>query len=169
MQDWDRILTEHAPAVWAAAYRLLGNAADADECMQEAFVAAVRADGRGGVRDWGAMLRWLVTKRGLDRLRRRLAEKASRGPAVWEALASAGEAPDARMQRAELADGLRAALGRLPDRHAQAFCLRHLEEMSYEDIAGQLQVSVNSVGVILNRARERLRELLKECALEKPK
>jgi len=164
MQDWDKILAEHAEAVWLTAYRLLGNAADADEVVQEAFVAAVRMAAREEVRHWGALLRRLATTRGLDRLRRRFVEKAGHGAIEWDAVASSSEPPDAPAERAELGELLRRALARLPADQAQAFCLRHVEDLSYEDIADQLEVSANSVGVILHRARERLRELLKAPA-----
>jgi RNA polymerase sigma-70 factor (ECF subfamily) len=167
MQDWDQILAQHADAVWRTAYRLLGNTADADECMQEAFVEAVRLNGRQTVRDWAGLLRRLATVRALDCLRRRLTETTRVSRCVdWEALPSVVEAPDARKQRAELSDCLRHALGRLPAKQAQVFCLRHVEEMSYEEIADQMQVSVNSLGAILNRARLRLRELLRELVVE---
>ena len=167
MQDWDQILARHADAVWRTAYRILGGTADADECMQEAFVDAVRVNRRESVRDWGAMLRRLATVRALDRLRRRSAERVRfSGGTDCEALPSPGEPPEARAQRTELSNLLRCALGRLPPPQAQVFCLRHVEGMSYEEIADQMQVSVNSVGVILHRARERLRELLHEFAAE---
>jgi RNA polymerase sigma-70 factor, ECF subfamily len=167
MQDWDQILAQHAGAVWRTAYRLLGNPADADECMQDAFVEAVRVHGREQVRDWGALLRRLATARSLDRLRRRLAERDRLSEGLdLAALPSDGDSPDARKQRAELSDCLRRALGRLSAEQAQVFCLRHVEEMSYDEIADQMQVSANSVGAILYRARERLRELLKESAVE---
>ena len=58
-------------AVWRTAYRLLGNRADADECFQEAFLAALEVSRREPVRDWGALLRRLAAARALDRLRRR--------------------------------------------------------------------------------------------------
>ena len=167
MPDWDRIFAENAGGVWRAAYRLLGNTADADECMQEAFVDAVRVNGRETVRDWAALLRRLATARGLDRLRRRQREKAAvSGEGSWDAMPAAGEHPEAPTQREELSICLRRALVQLPRHQAQVFCLRHIEDMSYEDIADLMQVNVNSVGAILFRARERLRALLKDLAVE---
>ena len=41
MPDWEAIIREHGPAVWQTAYRLVNDRADADDCMQETFVAAV--------------------------------------------------------------------------------------------------------------------------------
>ena len=40
MPDWREILSRDGPAAWRTAYRLLGNRADADECFQEACMAA---------------------------------------------------------------------------------------------------------------------------------
>ena len=63
-------------------------------------------------------------------------------------------------ETSELADHLRQALSELDDRQAQVFCLACLEGWSYEEIAGQLELNVNHVGVLLNRARTILREKL---------
>ena len=63
-------------------------------------------------------------------------------------------------EAAELALGLRQALARLSSQEAEVFCLRCLEECTYQEIADQLCIEPNAVGVILHRARSRLRELL---------
>jgi RNA polymerase sigma-70 factor (ECF subfamily) len=160
MASWADIVSEHSPGVWRTAYRLLNNRADADECMQEAFVTAVWLSRRKEIRSWGGLLHRLVTARALDRLRSRIRESARQEEvADWAMIPSGDPPPDRAACNGELVDRLRACLARLPARGAEAFCLRFLNEMSYEDIAQQLHVSVNHVGVILNRARERLREL----------
>jgi RNA polymerase sigma-70 factor (ECF subfamily) len=53
-------------------------------------------------------------------------------------------------------------LGLLPDRQAEVFCLRCLEDLSYRAIAKQLDLKVSAVSVLLHRARARLRELLQQ-------
>jgi RNA polymerase sigma-70 factor (ECF subfamily) len=63
---------------------------------------------------------------------------------------------------------LREALARLPARQAEVFCLHCLEGWSYHDIARELGASVDSVGVLLHRARKHLRALLAD-ALDVPK
>ena len=161
MTDWERIVAEHGDAVWRTAYRLVNDAADADDCMQEAFVAAVEVSRREAVRSWSGLLHRLVTAKALDRLRRRLRESSRRAdPADWAMLAADGPAPGQRAQARELAARLRLALAELPRRQSQAFCLRVLSDMSYDQIAQGLGVSSNHVGVILHRARLKLRELL---------
>ena len=68
--------------------------------------------------------------------------------------------PEQQAEAAELSDHLRIAMARLPTRQAEAFCLRWIEGMSYEEISERLEVEVNHVGVLLHRARKRLRQLL---------
>jgi len=165
MTNWEGIVAEHAGAVWRTAYRLVSNAADADDCMQEAFTSAVEISRREVVRSWPALLHRLVTTRSLDRLRRRMREAARRDRPADLAKLPGGE-PDPQRQAAgrELAGQLRHGLARLPAQQAEAFCLRFLSDMSYDEIAGQIGVSSNYVGVILHRARLRLRTLLADVA-----
>ena len=56
---------------------------------------------------------------------------------------------------------LREVLADLDARQAQVFCLACLDGLSYQEIAEQLGVTVNHVGVLLNRARATLRERLR--------
>lgn len=56
-------------ALWAAAYRMLGNRADADDVLQEAWLRWSRVD-HGTVADPGAYLFRLVTRQAIDELRR---------------------------------------------------------------------------------------------------
>ena len=61
---------------------------------------------------------------------------------------------------AELAEALRAALSELPGKQADAFCLHCLDGYSYREVGAALGLSVDAVGVLLHRARGRLRDLL---------
>ena len=163
MTAWETIIHEHGPAVWRTAYRLLGNRSDADECMQEVFVAAVVVSRHGPVHSWPALLRKLAVLRGVDHLRRRARDVLRNGHETQLSQAVNSDVPpDVAAQNGELATHLRSALAGLPGRHAEVMALRYLSEMTYEEISQELQISVRHVGVILSRAREKLRELLKE-------
>lgn len=167
MTAWDTIIHEHGPAVWRTAYRLLGNRSDADECMQEAFVAAVAVSRRGPVRHWPALLHKLAVLRGIDCLRRRARDvlRNGDGERLCEAV-SRDVPPDQAAQNGELTARLRLALADLPSRHAEVVCLHYMNEMSYEEVSQELNISVRHVGVILSRAREKLRELLTERGVD---
>ena len=60
----------------------------------------------------------------------------------------------------ELSERLREALACLPAKQAEAFCLFHLDGWDYHEIARYLSSTVSNVGVLLHRARHRLRKLL---------
>jgi RNA polymerase sigma-70 factor (ECF subfamily) len=161
MIDWPRLVQEEGPHLWQAAFRLLGNHADAADCVQEAFTQALELSRREAVRSWGGLLRRLVTVQGLHRLRCRYRESARTEVLVADCPAfSADPGPVQTAEAAELAQDLRKALASLSEQEAAVFCLRCLEDLSYQEIADQLQLEVNTVGVTLHRARARLRELL---------
>src|SRR5215207_6167457 len=71
MTDWDAVVREYGPVVWRTACRLLTREADAADCFQNTFVAAVALAGAGPVRNWPAALKRLATARALELLRAR--------------------------------------------------------------------------------------------------
>ena len=65
---WQDIIEEHGRVVWKIAYRLLGNEADAADCFQDAFLAAVKMSRREKIRNVPALMVRLATTRAIDRL-----------------------------------------------------------------------------------------------------
>jgi len=161
MIDWETILRHDGPAVWRTAWRVLGSRTDADECFQETFVAALEYARRPGsvVHNWRALLQRIATGRAIDRLRRRVSQRNREG-ALPDDHPSSSRPPHEHMESAELSAALRRALARLPQGQAEVFCLFHIEGWSYREIAESLSVSTDLVGVWLQRAKHRLRELL---------
>ncbi|WP_406698199.1 sigma-70 family RNA polymerase sigma factor [Singulisphaera sp. Ch08] len=160
MPDWQEILGRDGPAVWRTAYRLLGNSADADECFQEAFLDALKLSRRVEVRCWRGLLQRMVAARAVDRLRRNRRQGDSQRMADWNAVRDSGPSPLQAAENAELTESLRAALAQVAPKQAEVFCLYGLEGWSYQEIARHLTMSTDAVGVLLHRARKRLRQLL---------
>ena len=159
--EWPAIVREHGPIVWKTAYRLLGHDADAADCFQETFLSAMDVARRQQVENWPGLLKRLATARALDLLRRRMREVHRRTSGIcWDQMAASGQGPVQEALENELGDRLRAALCELAPQQGMAFCLRWLSELSYEEIASELGLSVDAVGVTLHRARARLQELL---------
>ena len=159
MIDWQLIIEEHGSAVWQTAYRLLGNDADAADCFQETFISALKFCRRKQVRNFSALLSRLATARAIDQLRRRIRRsRSTTDNADWTALQSTNPSPSQQAQHNELAEGLRISLSKLPSQEAQVFCLRYLNDMSYQQIANELGIKTNAAGVLLHRARAKLRE-----------
>ena len=168
MIDWQVIIEKHGPVVWQTSYRLLGNHEDAADCFQETFVSALEFCRRQRVRNFSALLASLATARAIDQLRRRFRRSHCEMDSVdWSSLQSTNPSPSQRAQRQELTDSLRNSLSKLPTQEAQAFCLRYLNDMSYRQIANELGIKANAAGVLLHRARAKLRESfelsMKEC------
>jgi RNA polymerase sigma-70 factor, ECF subfamily len=161
MTDWSEIVGRHGPLVWRTAWRLLHRDADVADCFQRTFLSAVELSRREEIRDWAAVLCRLATARALEQLRRRCTEGTRFSPLVDDcALAESGDAPDDLASAKELGEQLRSALAVIDPLHAQVFCLACLEDWSYQEIATRLGITVNHVGVLLNRARASLRERL---------
>jgi RNA polymerase sigma-70 factor (ECF subfamily) len=160
MPDWEKIVRRDGPVVWRTAYRLLNNRADADECFQETFLAALAVSRREEVGSWRALLQRLAAARAMDRLRERCRRRCREQIVDWNAMTGNEPPPAQGVLEAELTQRLRDALAQIPAKQAEIFCLHSLEGWSYQEIAEQLSLSINSVGVLLHRARERLRELM---------
>jgi RNA polymerase sigma-70 factor (ECF subfamily) len=138
------------------AWRLLGNSADADDAVQEAFLDAFKLYAKQPVDNWGGLLRRLATRRAIDRLRSRRAVSAIEN----EPAAGRADEPESAAIEAELAARLRRAVGELPDREATVFSLRYFGEMSNPMIAETLGITLDAVGMALHKARAKLKESL---------
>ena len=68
--------------------------------------------------------------------------------------------PGDALEGRELLERLRLSLAKLSPQQAETFYLRYMEELDYGEIAEALGIDVNQVGVVLHRARARLREIL---------
>ncbi|WP_093253900.1 sigma-70 family RNA polymerase sigma factor [Rubrimonas cliftonensis] len=154
------LAARRAPALIAVATRLLGDAAEAEDVAQEAFLRLWRAapdfSGAGREAGGGSVGGWLRrTTRNLclDRLRRR-----GRLAPMEAAPEPSDPAPSAleRVVAADRAAALSAAIAALPDRQRVAVTLRHLEGLANPEIAEALGVGVEAVESLLARARRTL-------------
>jgi RNA polymerase sigma-70 factor (ECF subfamily) len=154
--NWERIVGEHAPAVFATAWGILGHAADAEDVVQEVFLQAHQFQQAQPVRCWEALLHKLAACRALDRLR------ARRPTAELDGLylPYGGWGPEEVAADHELQARLRQAIACLPHQQARVFCLRHFEDLSPARIADALQITPAAVATALSKARLRLSDAL---------
>ena len=150
--DWNSLLDEHGPLVVRISWRLLGNAADVEDNVQETFLQAYQLALRQHVRHWRGLLRRVATCTALARLRRRRADV----PLDAEAVASPQPAPDDEAAARELGQRLRRAVAKLPEREAAVFSLRYFEDLSLAEIAETLGIGYAAAGTALSRARAKL-------------
>lgn len=154
--NWYVLVRTWGPMVYTAAWRVLGNAADAEDVVQDVFTEALHHWKSSKVRNWGGWLRRVAVCRAIDKLRQRRSHATLES--VAEPLHSA--APEADLENRELTEQLRQALQQLSEHEATIFCLRYFEELSYDDIARMLEIEPAAVGMALHRARSKLAQLL---------
>ncbi len=158
--DWQTITEELGPSVWQTAYRLLRNDTDTADCFQETFVAAFEFSQRQRVRNMQGLLIRLATTRAIDKLRQRNRRLQRQVNHHCDQTISPCPGPVRQAQTSELATRLRVAIGQLPKAEANVFCLRHFNDMSYRQIAAELEIKTSAAGVLLHRAKIKLRDLL---------
>ena len=156
MIDWNTLVTTHSAAVFGIAWRILGQAEDAEDVVQEVFAEAHRTSNGKEVACWSALLRRMATCRALDVLRRR----RSTTPLETIPQAAAPETTEAVVAVRELEARLRAAIPKLSDREAEVFCLRCFENLSNPEIAETLSMSATAVSTALGKARAKLEKWL---------
>jgi RNA polymerase sigma-70 factor (ECF subfamily) len=156
--DWSRMVEECGPSVFRVAWHILGQAEDAEDVVQEVFLEAFQVAPGAHIRHWNGFLRRLATCRALDRLRRR----KSTLPLDGRIPGAAAHEPEENLIGRELADRLRKALGRLPEREAEVFCLHYFEDLDNPAIAETLGIRAGAARAALHKARVKLERLLGE-------
>ena len=139
--------------VFRTAYRITGNASDAEDVLQTVFLRLLnRKDSSGTVHSEQSYLRRAAINASLDLLRLRQADRTT----------ELTDYPDGHVhsEQTDLRRTLVQALGKLEPRSAEVFTLRFLEGFTNPQIAAMLGLSQVLVAVIVHRARRQLRKEL---------
>lgn len=154
----------HLPRFLRVATRILGNASEAEDVAQEAFLRvwshADRWDGgKAKVTTW---MHRIVVNLCIDRKRK------ARTVPLDEAGDPADPAPSASddLWRTQMAGLVNRAVGGLPERQKAALALCYFEEMSNVEAAQALSVSVSALESLLVRARRTVRDRLTAMGLK---
>lgn len=161
LQDNDRLsrlFAAHYGRVLAAAYRITGNMADAEDVAQSLFLRLGR-EGIPQARNFAGYLYRAAVNGALDLLRTRRTPEPLDTAAGVE-LAGPGSSPETVASDKELSKHLREAIGEFAPRTAEMFVLRYLEDMSNGEIADLMGTSQAVVAVTLYQARLKLRKRL---------
>ena len=156
--------------VYVTIFAILKNETEAEDGAQEAMISAYR--NLKSFRGEAKFSTWLVTI-AMNEARKRLRKAKTKAedsldepaeeregdytPAV---LTDWREIPLAALERKELKEKLREAVGRLPEKYREVFVLRDIEELNQEETAAALGINVTLVKVRLHRARMMLQKML---------
>jgi RNA polymerase sigma-70 factor (ECF subfamily) len=168
----ERLLAEARPRLMALAMRVLGDADDAEDAVQEATIKVWRNlgrfEGRAAFTTW---LHRIAINAALDRLRRRGSVHIASGAPdehhhhVSDASDFAPpETPERICARAETAVVVKRAIERLSDTHGEALRLCDIEGESYATIAAVTACPIGTVMSRLFHARRKLARALTETS-----
>ena len=160
---FEEVYRTHAARLYSVACRLVGNQADAEDLLQDIFLAAHRKlDSFRGESALGTWLYRLATNLCLDHLR----SKAVRTSQLTDALDDEPGLSDAATRgladRAVVRMDLERALARLPEGCRAAFVLHDIEGLEHREVADVLGIAEGTSKSQVHKARLRLRTLLSE-------
>lgn len=142
------------------AVRMLGSRVDADDALQSAFMRAFR--GLRSCKDpehFGGWLYQIVVNECRTYASRRRRRELRFPPASDVIDRAVAPGSDEDVDR-DVGGHIERALSMLPDEQREAFLLKHVEELTYEEIAGMTGVSVPALKMRVKRACDLLRDLL---------
>jgi RNA polymerase sigma-70 factor, ECF subfamily len=141
--------------IYSLAYRMLGNARDAEDAAQETFLRAYRA--LGAYDSHRPLSTWLLAVAAhlcIDRLRRRrLREVSLDALPPWRWGAAPATDPQRSVEEAERADEIAQILATLPEDYRLVVVLRYWHDLGYSEIAEVVGDSESAVKSRLHRAR----------------
>jgi len=157
----NRFVSENLRRIYAQIYRLVGNAADAQDLTQETFIKALqRGDQIKDPDKAGHWLSRIATNTALDFLRRHNRVSFSDIDSMAEPAISAEESPEARLLRSEQRDYLEDGLRLLSERERTALLLRDVEGLPAEEVARHLKCSKATVRSHIANARIKFRRYI---------
>lgn len=167
--EFHELIRPYERTVYVMALTLLKNEADAEDVTQEAFLKAFR--NLAGFRSEAKFSTWLISitlNEARTRLRRKNAVKMEsldepaedQGHISPALLRDWREIPSESVERQQVREMLQRAVTALPLIYREAFILRDVEELSVNETAETLKISIASVKVRLHRARIMLQKQL---------
>jgi RNA polymerase sigma-70 factor, ECF subfamily len=155
---FDTLVRRHLPAAVRLATRLLGDEDEAEDVVQESFLAVLeRVDSFDVTRPFAPWFYRIVANR-CSNVRRGRSRRPTEG--LSRTLVSERASPDREAQRGRLRSRLRAGLDQLPDRQREILMLYDVEGFAGPEIAEMLEISPGTVRWHLHQARAAMRAIL---------
>ena len=161
-ETFSSIVEQYTDYAYNIAYRMLNNSADADDVVQDAFLSAYRA--RDRFRGDAQVTTWLyriVVNAALQKIRKeRKPQRTGQASVEDVEIVDWSPGPESQTLNAELRAKLEEAIGSLPDDLRTAVILRDVQQLSTDEAARIVGVSIPAFKARLHRGRVALREQL---------
>lgn len=164
------LFDSHSSYVYNVCYRMLGNAADAEEISQDVFLTlwqkakSVRGDAK--ISTW--LHRVAINKsinhrkRGgvFSRIKQIMSIDTEEVSLAEQLPAPEAERPDMKLETREAGEQLASLMAELPDRQREIYLLHKLEGLSYKEISEEMELSLSSVESLMHRAKQNLQKVM---------
>lgn len=169
MEAFRELVESHQGRIVGTVAKMLGDESEAEDVSQQVFVRIWKSAGR--YQATAKFTTWLfkITRNLVfNELRRRkrhpnfsLDAESESGEGAREMVDATARTPSGLMQEEELQEAIRKAIDGLPETQRMAVVLRRYEDLSYQEIADVLGLTVPAIKSLLFRARTELKEALK--------
>lgn len=168
-QDAFRELVDlYKDKVYQIAYRMVGNAYEAQDMAQEAFLRAyANIESYDENRKFSTWLFRITTNLCIDRLRKKKPDYSldaeipgAEGLDGYSQLSSPDKLPDEQVVTMEMQEWVQEGILKLPPKYRTAIVLRYIEDLSIQEISDILDLPENTVKTHVHRGREALRKHL---------
>ena len=167
--DFESIVESYSDFVYNLAFRIMGNAADAEDAVQDAFLSAYRNFDR--FRGESTVSTWLyriTVNACLMKLRKEKRRRTLTNTAIEDTMiADWSDAPTRAALNSELKSKLEEGLQALPPQLRIAVVLRDVQGLSNDEAASVVDTSVSSLKARLHRGRVLLRKHLSDYVTQK--
>ncbi len=157
-EEFEMCARESAPRFIAVINRILRNDAEAEDALQETFMAAWRSranfDGRSSMKTW---IHRIAVNTALNKLKQ-VSSRSSRTNEYTDTIEDFNSTK--QLSDLELRQVINLAMDKLSDDQRLVMILRDVEEFSSEEVAEQLNLSTATVRQRLHRARKHIAEIL---------
>jgi len=155
--------------VYQLCYRMVGNAHDAEDIAQEAFIRAyININSYDTDRKFSTWLYRIATNLSIDRLRKRKPDyfldaeiEGTEGLTMYSQLPSDELQPDEMVESLEFKAWIQQEINELPVMYRSVIVLKYIEELSLKEIGEILDLPIGTVKTRIHRGREALRKRLR--------
>jgi len=157
--SYEKLYRQYAKAMFNTSLRIVNNTADAEDVLQESFVAAFKLDRFDFSSTFGAWLKRIVINRSIDLLRRKKMQVIHIDETLVENIAD--EVPEEENLQLKVEE-IKKAVAALPDGYRTVISLSLFEGYDNQEIAEILNITESTVRTQYHRARQKLLHTLQK-------
>ena len=165
MPSWSELVAQHGDRVYRLAFRLCGNAHDAEDITQEAFIRVFRSLDKYKPGTFEGWMHRIVTNLFLDLARRRGRIRFEALPEDAERVPGRDRSPEQVLSEESCDPVLQTALANLSPEFRAAVVLSDIEDLSYEEVGRIHGVKMGTVRSRIHRGRAALRAELEAAGV----